>query len=72
MHITHFTISQDGRHIGRVPVREQAVDAAKSRAARTGRSVSVVGHLDDGRTREVIYHPDGAVDRLWEREEEKA
>ena len=72
MRITHFTISQDGRHIGNVAVREQAVDAAKIRAVRTGRPVSVVAHIDGGRSREVVYHPDGTVDRIWEREEKKA
>lgn len=72
MYITHFTISQDGRHIGSVPVREQAVDAAKGYAVRTGRPVSVVAHIDDGRTREVVYYPDGTIDRIWEREEKKA
>lgn len=66
MRITHFTLSQDGRHIGSAAVREQAVNAAKSCAARTGRPVSVTAHIDDGRTREVVYHPDGTAERLWD------
>ena len=65
MRITHFTITQDGQNVGSAAVMEQAVNAAKNRAARTGRPVSVIAHIDDGRVREVIYHPDGAIERLW-------
>lgn len=65
MHITHFTIMQDGQNVGNVAIREQAVNAAKTRASKTGKPVSVVAHLDDGRDREVIFNPDGTNERIW-------
>lgn len=66
MHITHFTIMQDGQTVGNVAIREQAVNAAKTRAVETGKPVSVVGHIDDGRDREVIFNPDGTNERIWD------
>ena len=36
MRIIRFTIKQTGQDIGSVPIREQAVAAAKARAQRTG------------------------------------
>ena len=66
MNITHFTIMQDGhQYVGSVAVKEQAVHAAQSRAVRTGRPVSVTAHIDDGRVREAVYHPDGTIERPW-------
>lgn len=71
MRIVQFTVKQDAQIIGSVAAREQAVNAAKTRAAGTGRPVSVIAHLDDGREREVVYNPDGTVDRIWKKEESK-
>lgn len=65
MRITLFTITQDGQYIGKTSIREQAVNAAKTRAVETGKSVSVVAHLDNGREREVIFNPDGTNQRIW-------
>lgn len=65
MRITLFTITQDGQYIGKTPIGEQAVSAAKARAAKTGKPVSVVAHLEDGRDREVIFNPDGTNERIW-------
>ena len=62
---THFTVSQDGQHIGSTPITEQAVNAAKTRAAETGRDVSVIAHYEDADDREVIFHPDGTNEKIW-------
>ena len=61
----NFTISQDGHHIGSTPIMEQAVGAAKARAAETGKDVSVIAHYKDAADREVIFHPDGTSLRIW-------
>lgn len=61
----NFTISQDGKHIGSTPITEQAVNAAKARAAETGRDVSVIAHYTDADDREVIFHPDGTNEKIW-------
>jgi len=68
MKITGFEITSKGKYIGRTPILEQAVNAAKVRASESGVDVSVTALLDDGRKREVIYKPDGSVDRVWQRE----
>ena len=65
MRITHLTITQDGQYIGKTPIGEQAVNVAKTRAAKTGKPISVIAHLEDGRDREVIFHPDGTNERIW-------
>lgn len=65
MRFTHFTLLQDGQTIGSVAVREQAVDAAKTRAVDTGRPVSVVAHVEGGGSREVVFDPDGTNDKIW-------
>lgn len=66
MRITLLTITQDGQYIGKTPIGEQAVAAAKTRAAETGKPVSVVAHLEDGRDREVIFNPDGTNEKIWD------
>lgn len=63
-----FTVKQDGRHIGSTPIMEQAINAAKSRAAETGRDVSVVASYTDAADRENVYHPDGTVTKTWREE----
>lgn len=62
---THFTISQDGQHVGSTPIIEQAVNAAKTRAKETGKPVSVVCHYKDADDREVIFNPDGSSEKIW-------
>lgn len=61
----NFTISQDGRHIFTTNITEQAVNGAKTRAAETGRDVSVIAHYIDADDREVIFHPDGTNTKIW-------
>ena len=63
---THFTLTQSGKENGTVAVMEQAINAAKGYAASKNAPVSVVGHRDDGEEREVIYHPDGRIEKIWE------
>lgn len=65
MNYTHFTVTQNGKLIGNVADREQAVNAAKGLAAKNKLPVSVVGHREDGKTNEVIYHPNGNVEKKW-------
>lgn len=66
MKIISYTVTQDGEHVGKSPIRDQAVNAAKMRAEATGKPVTVTAALDDGRTKEVIYHPDGFIQKIWE------
>lgn len=68
MRIISFTVFQKGEIVGKVPIREQARNAAKIRAERTGDPVSVVAELDNGKKREVVFYPDGTVDKIWEKE----
>ena len=64
MRIIRFTIKQVGQDIGSVPIREQAVAAAKARAQRTGIPVSVIARWDNGKEREVVFHLNGASERI--------
>jgi len=65
MRITHLTITQDGQYIGETFIKERAVNAARIRAAETGKPVSVTARLEDGRDREVVFNPDGTNERIW-------
>lgn len=67
MKIINYEVAIDGRHISSTPIKEQAMGAAKSYAFKNRIDVSVVASIDDGRTREIKVHPDGSVDRLWEK-----
>ena len=64
MRIVNFAIKQAGQAIGHTPIREQAVGAAKARAQQTRFPVSVVAHCDTGNEIEVIFHPDGTIERI--------
>ena len=66
MRYTHFTLTQNGKQIGTAAVMEQAITAAKGYAITHGTPVSVIGHRDDGKEKEVIYHPDGRIEKIWE------
>ncbi len=66
MRYTHFTLTQNGEQIGSAAVMEQAISAAKGYAAKKGAPVSVIGYRDDGKEKEVIYHPDGRIEKIWE------
>lgn len=65
MHIRNYTIKQAGEVIKQVAIREQAVNAAKTRAQHTGTPVSVIAHLDTGEDWEVIFNPDGSNEKIW-------
>lgn len=67
MRITEYEVKMNGQHIGSTPIEEQAVDAAKTYAAKNGVAVSVTATIDDGRIREIKVSPDGGIDRLWEK-----
>lgn len=67
MTIQNYTLVQHGAVIGSVAVRIQAVFAAKIRAKQTKEPVSVIANLTDGSKREVRYHPDGTVEKLWQK-----
>lgn len=65
MYITSFTVKQADAIVGEVAIREQAVNAAKTKAQQTGIPVSVIAHLNTGEDREVIFNPDGTNERIW-------
>ncbi len=60
-----FTICQGERLLGRSAVMLQAINAAKGYAVSTGAPVSVTGFRDDGKRKQVIYHPDGRIEKIW-------
>lgn len=66
MRYTHFSLTQNGERIGTAAVMEQAVNAAKGYAEKNGAPVSVIGYRDDGKEKEVIYHPDGRIEKIWQ------
>ena len=66
MRYTHFSLTQNGEQIGTAAVMEQAINAAKGYAEKKGAPVSVIGHRDDGKEKEVIYHPDGRIEKIWQ------
>lgn len=61
---THFTVVQNDKIIGATPIMDQAINAAKVRAAETGKDVSVIAHYKDADDREVIFHPDGSNEKI--------
>lgn len=65
MRFTCFTITQDGQHVGSAAAKEQAINAAKGHAVRTGRSVTVVANIEGGGTKEAIFNPDGTNENIW-------
>lgn len=66
MRFTRFDLTQNGQHIGSVAVMEQARSAAKAYAEKNGAPVTVIGYCEDRKPREVIYHPDGRIEKIWE------
>lgn len=57
-----------GEYVGKTPIREQAVNAAKTKTS-AGGAVDVVQFKNTGgapRLRRVRYLPDGSVRKLWE------
>lgn len=66
MRFAKFTVCQGGKLLGTCPIMEQAVEAAKGYAVSTGAPVHVTGYRDDGQQKQVIYHPDGRIEKIWE------
>ena len=65
MRYLKFTVSQGGRLLGSAAVMEQAIKAAKGYAVSTGAPVTVTGYRDDGQQKQVLYHPDGRIEKIW-------
>ena len=60
-----YTLRYDGgSYIGKTPIYEQAMGAAKGYAKDSGLSV-LVSRTDERDTREIVVHPDGGVTHLW-------
>lgn len=64
----YLTYDAEGAFLGGTPIMEQAVGAAKRIAAKYGKPVDVVRICDRTGSRRCRYHPDGSVERLWEKE----
>ena len=64
----YLTYDAEGAFLGGTPIMEQAVGAAKRIAAKCGKPVDVVRICDRTGSRRCRYHPDGSVERLWEKE----
>ena len=66
MSFIRFDLTQNGKHLGSAAVMDQARNAAKAYAEKNGAPVSVIGYREGRRPREVIYHPDGRIEKIWE------
>jgi len=64
--IMTYTVRRDGQILGTCSVMEQAMQAGLGYAKQFQEPVSVI--RSDGR--EVKYHPDGTVEKVWERKRE--
>ena len=65
MKFLEFTVCQGGRLLGSAAVMEQAIEAAKGYAVSTGTPVHVTGYREDGQQRQVLFHPDGRIEKIW-------
>ena len=65
MRRTGFTVSFEGQVIGKTPIREQAVEAAKGYAVEHGVAVTVTAQYADAADRSCVYHPDGYIEKIW-------
>ena len=68
--ITYLVYDADGEYLGRSPLREQAVGAAKTAAKNRGGFADVVRVAvtkSGTTTRSCRYHADGTVEQLWKR-----
>lgn len=64
----YLTYDAEGVFLGGTPILEQAREAARRMAAKGGQFVDVVRICDRTGSRRVRYHPDGTVEKLWEKE----
>lgn len=63
-----YTLRYDGgSYIGKCPIYNQALGAARGYAKSTGLSV-LVARTDERDTREIVVHPDGGITHLWDGE----
>ena len=61
----YYTLRYDGgSYIGKCPIYEQAMNAAKRYAKSTGLSV-LVTDIDGDDIREIVIHPDGDITHLF-------
>ena len=66
--MAQYTLKFDGgSYIGKTPIYDQALGAARGYAKSTSLSV-LVAETWRGRTREIVVHPDGAITHLWDGE----
>lgn len=62
----YMVLDEYGRLLGSTPLMEQAIGAAKRRAARTGRHADVLQYTRKG-LKKNRYYADGHFDRLWKK-----
>ena len=65
MSIVNFSIIQDGKRLGDIADRDQAVTSARTAAAAYNMPAIVVAHMDDGTDREITFNPDGTNENIW-------
>ena len=63
--IISFTVHKDMQILGKTPIMAQAVEAAKGYAEAHGCPVTVTALYADGRVKDVEYHPDGFIRKIW-------
>lgn len=66
--MAQYTLKYDGgSYIGKTPIYDQAMGAARGYAKTTGLSV-LVTKTWRGRASEIVIHPDGGITHLWDGE----
>lgn len=66
--MAQYTLKYDGgSYIGKTPIYDQAMGAARGYAKSNGLSV-LVTEAYRGRTSEIVVHPDGDITHLWDGE----
>ncbi len=65
--MAQFTVRYDGgSYIGKTPLLEQAINAAKGLSWASGLSVLVTEtNESNGEVKELVVHPDGDITHLW-------
>lgn len=65
MKIVSYTVHEGTQILGKSPILAQAVNAAKGYAEAHNCPVTVTALYADGRVKDVEYHPDGYIRRIW-------
>lgn len=60
-----FTVHADMQILGKTPIMAQAIQAAKGYAEAHNKPVTVTALYADGRVKDVEYHPDGYIRKIW-------